>query len=54
MNILQLSYGIFAMLCGIVMFQNADSMASQLWGAGMNIVGILIVGIGFSESKQEK
>jgi len=50
MNI-QFIYGILIMILGIVMFHCADSMIDQLWGIGLNIVGTLIIGISFTESK---
>ena len=54
MNTIQFIYGILVMILGIVMFHRADSMIDQLWGIGLDIAGTLIIGISFSESKQEK
>ena len=51
MNNTQCLYGMATMICGIGMLCFSDNMINQLWGIGINIIGILITGISYTESK---
>ncbi len=51
MNTIQFLYGIMIKILGMYILHYADTMVEQLYGAGMDIAGILIIGISFVESK---